>query len=172
MPLIMRNIPEPKPEVLFEFWWTSGGLSELDGVGIIKGERYLLKLGRKSVMSYDSAGESDYTTLEIQQPTHSADQVEPLELYGDGYTYDMIPLPEPLRSLEGDVIPLGEAGDVRLEVGNVAPWVWPDAEGNYPDNSYTMRALTATMTTAQGDALFATMGIESWDAVLEEQRRR
>ena len=47
MPLIMRNIPEPKPDVLFEFWWTSGGLSELDGVGIIKGERYLLKLGRK-----------------------------------------------------------------------------------------------------------------------------
>ena len=168
MPLIMRNIPEPKPDVLFEFWWTSGGATGLDGVGIIKGERYLLNLGRK----VGDTPADDYTTLEIQQPTHSADQVEPLELYGDGYTYDMIPLPEPLRSLEGDVIPLGEAGDVRLEVGNVAPWVWPDAEGNYPDNSYTMRALTATMTTAQGDALFATMGIESWDAVLEEQRRR
>ena len=166
MPLIMRNIPEPKPDVQFDFWWTSGGLNELDGVGIIKGQRYLLKLGRK----VGNAAVDDYTTLEIQQETHSADQVERLELYGNGY--DMIPLPEPLRSLDGDVIPLGEAGDVLLTVGNVAPWIWPDAEGNYPDAHYTMRALTARMSTQQGDALFATMGIDSWDAVLAEQRRR
>ena len=166
MPLIMRNIPEPKPEVQLDFWWTGGGLSGLDGVGIIKGERYLLKLGRKVGQSPDE----DYTTLEIQQEDHSADRVRPLELYGD--TYDTIPLPEPLQSLVGDVIPLGEAGDVLLEVGNVAPWVWPDEGGKYPEANYTMQALTATMTTEQGDALFATMGIESWDAVMAEQLNR
>ena len=166
MPLILRNIPEPKPDVQFDFWWTSGGLSELDGVGIIKGERYLLKLARKTVEN------EAYTTLEIQQESHSADQMQQLELFGDGYTFGCIPLPEPLRSLEGDVLPLGEAGDVLLTAGMVKPWVWPDAEGNYPDASYSMLALSATISTAQGDALFATMGIDSWESVLAEQRRR
>ena len=166
MPLIMRNIPAPKPDVEFQFWWTDGGLTEMDGVGIMKGERYRFKLGRKAI---DRLGE-EYTTLEIQQDGHAADQVQDLELYGDGYTYPMIPLPEQLRSLEGDVIPLGEAGDVTLTVGNVQPWVWPDADGNYPEANYTMRALCARMTTEQGDALFATMGIDSWDAVLAEQQ--
>ena len=95
----------------------------------------------------------EYTILEIQQETHSADQEQDVELYGDGYTYRTIPLHEPLQSLDGDVIPLGEAGDVRsLEARTVAPWVWPDADGNYPDANYSMQALQATLTTAQGDA--------------------
>ena len=168
MPLIMRAIPAPKPDVFFDFWWTDGGLTELDGVGVIKGGRYLLKLGRK----VGDIAADDYTTLEIQQETHSADQVEPVELFGDGYTYDTIPLPGPLQSLDGDVIPLGEAGDVLLNSGMVKPWVWPDENGVYPDASYSMQALSAKMTTEQGDALFATMGIDSWAAVLAEQKRR
>ena len=168
MPLIMKNIPAPKPDVEFPFWWTSAGLSEMDGAGIIKGERYLLKLGRKAI---DRLNE-EYTILEIQQETHRADQEQDVELYGDGYTYRTIPLPELLQSLDGDVIPLGDAGDVRLEARTVAPWVWPDADGNYPDANYSMQALQATMTTEQGDALFATMGIGTWAEVLEEQRNR
>ena len=63
---------------------------------------------------------------------------------------------------------MGEAGDVRLEVGNVAPWVWPDADGNYPEENYTMRAGAPPCTTQQGDALFATMGIGTWAEVLAE----
>ena len=50
MPLIMKKHPMPQagrgvPLLVDQ----RRRLSEMDGVGIIKGERYLLKLGRKSI---------------------------------------------------------------------------------------------------------------------------
>ena len=92
--------------------------------------------------------------------------------YGDGYTYSCIPLPPELRSLDGDIVQVGD-GTAKLSAYMAKPWVYPDADGQYPeDKRYSMLVLGATLSTQQTDALFATLGVDSWQVVLEEQRNR
>ena len=167
MPLILKPKPMPRPNIEMEFVFGSAHLTEMDGTAYYQGNAYHVIIGRKGVDS------EHYGMLEIQQVDHSADQVEEVELYGDGYTYSCIPLPPSLRSLDGDVVTIGQGVTAALAAGMVQPWVYPDADGNYPPNKpYSMLALVAQLTTEQTDTLFATLGVDSWEDVLEEQRNR
>ena len=165
MPLIFKP---KRPTVEMEFEFKSAGLTEMDGTAYYKGREYHVILGRKSTSPDDN-----YGGLELQQKDHDESQVEELELYGDGYTYPAIPLPPELRSLDGDVVQIG-AGTALLEARMVQPWVYPDEDGTYPDNKpYSMMALGARLTVgADRHALFATLGVDSWEDVLAEQRTR
>ena len=164
MPLTFKH---RRPNIEMEFEFKSAGLTEINGTAFYQGREYHVILGRKG-----TGPEDQYGGLEIQQKDHDESQVEDLELYGDGYTYPAIPLPPELRSLDGDVVNVGD-GTTLLESRMVKPWVFPDAEGNYPDDKpYSMLALGARLTVEQTDALFATLGVASWDDVLAEQRNR
>ena len=165
MPLTFKH---RRPNIEMEFEFKSAALTEMDGTAFYKGREYHVTIGRKIG---DTPADA-YGGLEIQQKDHDESQVEEVELYGDGYTYPCIPLPADLKSLDGDVVRIGD-GTAALSSRMVKPWIYPDADGNYPDDKpYSMLALQATLTTEQTDAMFATLGVPSWGDVLAEQQTR
>ena len=167
MPLTFKH-RRPNIEMDFEFHKKDSALTGMDGTAHYNGKEYAVMVGRK----IGDTPENSYGKLEIQQKEHDASQVEEVELYGDGYTYSCIPLPPELRSLDGDVVRIRD-GTAALSSRMVKPWIYQDAEGNWPDSApYSMLALQATLTTEQTDALFATLGIPSWEDVLAEQLNR
>ena len=157
-----------KPAVRLDMDLNDYSLTEITGTARWKGDDYRIRVSRNS-----TGPEDNYGIVEIQQMGHSADQETEIELYGDGYTYPAVPLPEPLRALDGDVIDLGAAGTAALTSRMVQPWVYPDSDGNYsPTPPYTLQALQAKLTVEQADVLFAQGGIASWADTLAEQQNR
>ena len=156
-----------RPNRDMEFIFDSKSLAELTGVGHMDGVEYRVRLSRNFI---ERTGET-YGILEIQQKDHQYSQVEEVELYGDGYTYACVPLPKTLKSLDGDVVALG-SGAAELQSRLVAPWVYPDSDGNYQQGpTYSLQALQSKLTVEQTDELFAVMGVASWEDVMEAQSR-
>ena len=165
MPLVIKKTKPPLITLEFDWNFKDAHLSEMDGPAFYKGHTYHAILGRKGVDG------NYYGYLEVQQLDHAEDQVEEVELYDDGYTYPLVPLPKELHTLIGDTIIVGPTF-AQLRVSVVKPWVFPDAEGIWPDDkSYSILALNAKLTTEQTDELFALGGVSSWAKVLRDQEK-
>ncbi len=164
MPLELIHT-RPKKTLKISFYDTSP--AEMYGNATYDGVKYIIRLSRNSTSPTDH-----YAMVEIQQLTHSPEEAIGAEL-GDDHFDNVIPLPKGLRSLEGDTLTIAKDSTAHIYARFAAPWIWPDADGNYPDKpKYTLKVLQAKLTNEQGDQLFGLMKQPTWTEILEEQRGR
>ena len=161
------KIVKIRPDHTLDFTLNDSSLSELTGYGVCQGLEFRVRVSR------NVGREEDYGVLEIQQRYHSQEEAIGAKIWGSFYE-NTVPLPKQFRSLVGDSFyPGGDTGKATLESPIVKPWVYPDAEGDYPEDvSYSLQVLTARLTVEQADFLFAMLDVDSWEQVLAEQETR
>ena len=156
-----------RPTIVMELVLADYSLTEINGTARYEDEEYLVKIGRKSVR--DRA----YGTLEIQQEEHYPEQAENGAMFHGVHYDNVIPLPAALKTLVGDMLDVGVGVNAELKTQMVAPWIFPDEDGQYPDKPlYSMIVLTARLSREETDKLFAEGKISIWSDVLAEQERR